>query len=398
VNPVNHHSEGPISVKETTRFIAGPLLVFVSILHANGASFQGLGGFPGYPIDSYAYGVSGDGTVVVGSSASRYPEAAFRWTRTTGMQALGNLPGGISSVALEISNDGSVIVGHGGTSLYSVVAFRWTRTGGMTGLGFLPGMVSDPLSQAHAVSRNGGVIVGTSTSGGADQAFRWTATGGMMGLGNLPGQAGGESRAYGVSADGSVIVGQSWAGSRMESFRWTQSEGMMSLGALPAGYYFSGAQDVSSDGSVIIGVNVHTGGKEAYRWTEAGGMVGLGDLPGGYFDSQAADVSSDGSFIVGYSYDDSGQAAMVWDAVHGMRSVKTILQDSGLDVTGWTLWEANGISDDGSVIVGNGINPGGSVEGWIAVIPEPSHFILFSLGAILWLATARVRFPAVAPR
>jgi uncharacterized membrane protein len=150
---------------------------------------------------------------------------------------------------------------------------------------------------------------------------------------------------------------------------------------------------ISNDGSVIAGQGgTSLYGSVAFRWARSTGMTSLGILPGIVSEpnSQAQSVSRDGSVIVGYSYDESGQTAMVWDAVHGMRSVKTILQDSGLDLTGWTLWEANGISDDGSVIVGIGINPGGSVEGWIAVIPEPTYFNLFALGALAWLSTKRV--------
>jgi hypothetical protein len=37
-----------------------------------------------------------------------------------------------------------------------------------------------------------------------------------------------------------------------------------------------------------------------------------------------------------------------------------------LDLTGWQLSGARGISADGTVIVGFGTNPGGQTEGWIA--------------------------------
>ena len=35
------------------------------------------------------------------------------------------------------------------------------------------------------------------------------------------------------------------------------------------------------------------------------------------------------------------------------------------------LTVANSVSDDGRVIVGNGKNPDGQTEGWIATIPDP---------------------------
>jgi len=73
-----------------------------------------------------------------------------------------------------------------------------------------------------------------------------------------------------------------------------------------------------------------------------------------------------------------------------------LINDFGLDLTGWTLVRAMGISDDGLTIVGQGLNPSGQTEAWIAIIPEPSTALLFAFGlAILasskhrrrWIAT-----------
>jgi len=94
-------------------------------------------------------------------------------------------------------------------------------------------------------------------------------------------------------------------------------------------------------------------------------MVGLGDLPGGIFESIAYDVSADGSVVVGTS---SGGGAFIWDATNGMRNFKDVLENTyGLDLTGWTLSTANGISDDGKIIAGYGSGPSGT-EAWIARI------------------------------
>ena len=76
----------------------------------------------------------------------------------------------------------------------------------MTGLGDLAGGLL--LSAALAVTPDGSVVVGDSTSASGNEAFRWTAEGGMVGLGDL---TGGDffSRANAVSADGSIVVGES---------------------------------------------------------------------------------------------------------------------------------------------------------------------------------------------
>ena len=56
-------------------------------------SFTGLGDLTGGSFQSRAYGVSSDGSVVVGGSSSTSGTEAFRWT-SSGMVGLGDLPGG----------------------------------------------------------------------------------------------------------------------------------------------------------------------------------------------------------------------------------------------------------------------------------------------------------------
>ena len=118
-------------------------------------------------------------------------------------------------------------------------------------------------------------------------------------------------------------------------------------------------------------------------------MVGLGDLPGSAFASQAFDTSADGSVVVGASVT-FGSGAFVWTANDGMRSLHDILvTDLGLDLTGWTLTRALSISDDGLTIVGEGRNPNGFNEAWIATIPEPATLSLLAFGGLLLLRRKR---------
>lgn len=378
---------------------------------AQAASFQGLGYLPGGSASSYASGVSADGSVVVGSSQSANGQEAFRWTQGTGMVGLGFLPGGgpsanlnAGSNALGISADGSVVVGYsnipnvnGGYGGYE--AFRWTQATGMVGLGDLPGGIFQ--SSAVKVSADGSVVVGRGT-GFYDTAFRWTQATGMVGLGYLPG--GGyyaASYASGVSANGSVVVGVSTSANGtealgwQEAFLWTQGTGMVGLGDLPGGSFWSNAQNVSADGSVVVGQSFGAYGYEAFRWTQETGMVGLGSLPGGLFARAATGVSADGSVIVGYSV---GGEVFVWNSTQGMRSLREILtNDYGLDLTGWGALSYAGnpqVSADGLTIVGQGWNPNGNLEAWIArlnpqnnpSVPEPSSILglgLFSLVGFL---------------
>ena len=148
---------------------------------------------------------------------------------------------------------------------------------------------------------------------------------------------------------------------------------MEALGDLPGGAFHSDAFSASSDGSVIVGLATSDRGTEAFRWTRETGMVGLGALSEDPYSSLAFDLNSDGTIIVGGSKTGPRTSeAFIWDSVHGLRRLRDVLtQEYGLDLVGWELSGALGISDDGRAIAGNGINPDGDYEAWIAILPEP---------------------------
>lgn len=99
--------------------------------------------------------------------------------------------------------------------------------------------------------------------------------------------------------------------------------------------------------------------------------------------SVAKAASADGSVIVGDPFQGSGDCTFIWEAQHGIRSLHEVLiNDYGLDLTGWQLSEARGISADGNTIVGFGTNPAGQNEGWIANL-APSLAISLSAGDVI---------------
>jgi probable HAF family extracellular repeat protein len=332
------------------------------------AMFIGLDDPPGGAYESEAYGVSGDGTTPVGDGGGY---GAFRWTPATGMTGLGDL-----NIARAASGDGTVIVG----DVPSGHAAYWFESN-VFDLGELA--THSGGSSAYGISADGSTIVGSSGCCYSSEAFRWTRSTGMIGLGDLPG-GGFFSQARAISADGSTIVGSGDYGDPLlneyEAFRWTESSGIESLGDLPGGPRTSAALGVSADGSVIVGASWSNLGNEAFRWTQADGMVGLGHLPGGSH-SGAEAVSGDGSRVVGNATSPRGLVAFLWDPVNGMRDLNTVLEEQGVDLSGWRLYRAYGISADGRAIVGGGINPRGKSEAWLAVLPEPppSLFIVVSL-------------------
>jgi probable HAF family extracellular repeat protein len=341
--------------------------------------FTGLGDRPGFL--SIPNAVSADGSVVVGvtsgagaASASVGAEA-FRWTPATGMVSLGALAGDTYSTALAVSADGSVVVGQswlgtGGPVPVRSEAFRWTPSTGMMGLGELPG--GDVAGAAVSVSGDGSVVVGGSSVGPHSEweAFRCTPEMGMASLGPLGGYA--TSSAVAVSPDGSAIVAAALdlCVCPSAAFLWTEGTGAVDL--------MRDAQiaDVAFDPLVIAG----TESGEAFRWTPEGGPVRLGTLPEPDY-SFARSMSADGSVIVGEGSTQSGRIeGFVWDQAHGIRSLPDVLASVGLSAPGWELGGVHAISDDGLTIAGQGRNPQGRLEAWIAVLPEPSSGVLLGAG------------------
>jgi uncharacterized membrane protein len=307
--------------------------------------------------------VSADGSVLVGTGT--FPDftgTPYRWTLSPFGVTLEVLPIDDRRPSPLSSNaDGSVIVGSNAFG-----AFRWTKVGGTQSLGA-------PLSLAADVSSDGAVVVGTvGYSGG--EAFRWTEADGLQLLGFLRGDV--SSSATAVAGNGDVVVGWS-LGPRpsppelpsLRAFRWTPAAGMQNLGTLPVGEGPGEALGISSSGDVIVG----RFDQEAFRWTAADGMVGLGFLPG-HTTSVALDASSDGNRIVGYSLADGGDSeAFLWTPDEGMRSLEAVLiVDEGLDLSGVRLRAVSSISDDGTVIAGRGLRDGLIPVTWIADLREVS--------------------------
>jgi probable HAF family extracellular repeat protein len=83
-------------------------------------------------------------------------------------------PGGFS-LAFGVSGDGSVIVGEEGPSISPTHAFIWTAAGGFPDLG---------AGTASAITPDASTVVGQANYA---TAFLWTNAGGMQNLGSLPG-------------------------------------------------------------------------------------------------------------------------------------------------------------------------------------------------------------------
>ena len=168
---------------------------------------------------------------------------------------------------------------------------------------------------------------------------------------------------YDISADGTTIVGNSGCFGFLCSrpALWTETDGLVVLG--DSGW----ATGVSADGSVVVGRVTIAG--PYFRWTESEGLVEL-DLAVGDFTRAYGDmhVSANGQIAVGGLYNTVAglPEAIIWDSNNGARSIRQLLIQAGIDLTGWRLDYPTAVSGDGGTIVGSGINPDGNAEAWLA--------------------------------
>jgi len=360
---------------------------------------------------SVVEGISGNGRLVVGSVQTPQQvtsRQAFRWSKDTGLVALGYLPSDVAtpwSVAYDASADGSTVVGNSYTHDYHWAAvvvpeytgFSW-RNGQFTPLPWLSG---DDQAWPLGVTADGSMAVGYSwekaiTVIGPFNYYRdavtWnTVTGAIAELGAFGPDS--DSYAVAVSGDGSVIVGQSGLLRGMEDADetwwrpavWIQGSGWHELPRFspadcPLGVTqtCNAVEGVSVDGKLAVG-HLSTGQHTVpVRWdTSQRNNIPLPLLPG---DSNTTGAALDSSgHIAGRGWLVGGQVenqAVVWEIADSTKAsatdlpmrVSTLLQTLRLGdaIAGWQLLSVTAVSDDGKAIAGNGIMPNGRASGWYA--------------------------------
>ncbi len=296
--------------------------------------------------DSVAYAISGNGSTVVGA-ADVDSYAPFTWNVADGMVGLDPISGAIGDCdgsANAVNFDGTVIVGYS----YDGVGNAATRWIGGTPEALTNAYAAE--SEATGVSDDGDVIVGDRDNSGTTEAFIWTTGSGSMAA--LSGVVG-ESHASSVSSNGSFVGGSSDVGGTQTAMRWSSGGGLETLGTIGDFAGSSSTYALNADGSVATGYSASVDGNQAFRWVVGTGMTGLGALtPSSTSYGQA--ISADGNIITGQNIDGSVYTAFRWTPSDGMESLVDILSAHDIDITGWTLNDARGISADGRLIVGTG--------------------------------------------
>ncbi len=348
----------------SNRFRAVRLGVIAVSVCGSAASAQTLTTIPGLAggISSWVGGISDDGLAVCGDAVLLSGSArAWRWLTSGAIQNLGVLPGSTDSYGYGISGNGLVVIGASGSTFD--VAHRWTSGSGMQGLGLLT--VGQP-SFASSATFDGSTIIGYGYFGnGLESAWRWTSATGMQPFGQL---LAGTDQSVGLATngDGSVVAGYCYHNAPALVYptacRWNASGAATSLGVL-AGKIQSVPGAVSRNGAVVVGYCSDGQGQAMvpFQWTVGGGMVQL-PLPAGAVQGVAGSVNSDGSLIVGYTLDAvSNVRCCVWNAGVPV-AMDTYLQSRGVTTTGWTL-EVGLVAAEGTAFAGMGrIN--GASRGW----------------------------------
>ena len=343
---------------------------------------------------STAAGVSGDGTLVVGGSSDGANTQAYIWDGS--IHALG-FPGDVNystAVGVDIALDSSVKVAVNGRVDYApypseVQAFLWSGTGAGAGAYDPAVILFDGVSSTamDLTVQTGGetYICGYGqtagwTSASNDHGFRWRSLPSMLDLG-IPGLINGVQTAYPVHANSVSKLGQITGqmqyggsgspGSGARHAFWWESNNWIVLPTLvgpPTAANESSGRVISADGTAISGWSYPVSGYRQAFWWQRGSTTAT-EIPylAGDDWNEGQAMNRDGQLVGGFSTKTGGGAkrAFIWDATNGTREMKQVLIDAGIDMTGWELEEVTGISEDGSVICGNGKLSGVS-KGWVA--------------------------------
>lgn len=296
--------------------------------------------------------LSANGKVVVGFDLMT--GTTYYWTAGTGQVYVPGLEGAF----LDVNND-TTAVGYFrdpetlyADSLPTLTAGYWRR-GEWTSIAGLPGI--EPLDEnsftwAYGISGDGTTIVGSCwVPGWKTEAFTWNASGGMTGLGR---QGGGSSRVNKSSYDGSVMVG--WDGDALvdrRPFLWNPEPTF--LGSLDPAWSGGEAYDISSDGHYVTGISAGI----AFLWTAEDSMQAIASFEDFPWGSWGFAVSNTGIVVGQVDMGSFDYQAMIRLPGQNAMLLKDYLVARGVEgLDNWLFVQANGISDDGTMVCGWGVD------------------------------------------
>jgi hypothetical protein len=344
--------------------------VLSSQVSAQSASFRGLGMLPDYMGGSKVISLSGDGSIAVG--VVRSPDSYWGWVYSTviwdqnGIRGLGRTPGTYGRHAVAASSDASVIVAD---EFFSVSFRSWIwRNGGWE---VWPNPEFTNKYRPSSISRGGAVVSGywlapylcfesvIIDASGLRQTplslrpFQLLDDRTAVGSFAIRTQVGCTSQIPAiVEPDGSVVIVPT--GLTADASDYGTFDPMMRIrehDRLIVGAYGFWPR---SGGPVIS-----HGGTQP-NWVRA--VAAQADVFGGT-NTYVPDTFMSGQF-------DRREPATIWTRQLPPANLRCVLRMLGVDVGDWKLTSIEAISDDGRVLVGNGFNPQGIPEAWLAVVPQ----------------------------
>jgi uncharacterized membrane protein len=294
--------------------------------------------------------IAGNGSRVFGDNCP----TGWKWTVSGGLQQLPEYGG---TTPLSANYAGDVAVGYAGFPGFAgIQSAYWLESfGAPLNPGIIPGYT---YSIATDITDDSSIIVGyAQNEPGTNPPFvavRWAA-GGFTQLPPAPGQTV-SRRATCISGDGQWIFGYSSLNNGFGSMptRWGPNGVVLAMG-LPIGEPTeSFPLKASTDGTVAVGygLNVHT-----WRWRDGFGYQNIASPPG--TTARPSDMTAGGDTIVGSVYlnQDNSYAAF-WTQSGQWMDLNTYLPTQGLDLNGWFLNTCFAVSDDGRTLAGTGFYNG----------------------------------------
>jgi hypothetical protein len=343
-----------------------------------------------------AQGMSSDGSVVVGNV--NFMSHPYIWTEETGVVPI---PQGETAEAIDVSDDGSVVMGHlwveTGQGRMGVAA-RWTELRKWQMLPLVDEnfqLCGTNWTAAYDMTPDGSAIVGLAYHDGCKaDAFRWSEETGTV---LLP-KSSNSARANLISDDGMSVAGFDHNPSHgyRRGALWVaddpadpHSTFTQSIVPTPYAEVEDGAPGevlamtpnasilAGSTGLATVGVpgecGIVPGG---YRWTIDGNawsdMWGARNCWGAW----PLDISADGKTAVGSTgpFGAPVRIGMIWTESSGLVLLEDLLRSLGTDVGDLFLSAATDISADGRKILGYTPDQGG----WIITLPDPNANALAS--------------------
>ena len=264
--------------------------------------------------------------------------------------------GGIYSQAYSVNSLGDVV---GSATLVGESAYHaFKAEAGNKPLKDLKGLIDTSNSLAFSINNSGQATGFSSTADGSEHAVIWQADGATLtDLGTINLLNAGSSHGVAINSVGEVAGFSSLTGNKStHAVLWTANGSKKDLGTLGGSH--SAAYGINDAGEVIGSASTNLDAEQhAFLWqaNQVPTMKDLGALDGAF--SEARDISNTGD-IVGHSFKRTSpsstllnQKATLWQS--GSAIDLNTLKDPTSGV-GWTLLEAQAISDDGNYITGIG--------------------------------------------